>query len=206
MSPRRDPVGIAELRPGASGSGARARRSATPVHWIEGGPLAGWTAAGPRSNRRLPAREPVREPAFRFALTEVADPSRSEAIRRWTEEQRLLVVLPEQDEPPPRTVFWRLAVNRRAIALGALPCPNVEIAVGRIRRVARRASRLQVSLAFLAGQITPRWVIHDDGAPVLIGLPDQQLVATTDPETSVARMLATATVERYIHHAGDAPR
>ncbi|WGL52765.1 hypothetical protein P5P86_02820 [Nocardioides sp. BP30] len=193
--------GIAELYPPSGGSSAtgHARRSQVPALWLDAGPLAEWAPA----QQRMPRRHAVRPQAFRFVLTEVVDPRRSEAVQQWIEQQQLLVVRPETAQWPCDTVFWRLAVNQRAVALGALPCPNAEIAVGRIRRLVRRVSHLGVSLAFFPDQPAPRWVVHDHEVPVMIGLPHQQLVAVDDPECSLAATLSRATMQSYVHRTGE---
>jgi hypothetical protein len=192
--------GVAELYPPSGGSSAedQARRSDEPALWLDAGPLGDWAAA----SQRVPRRHAVRPQAFKFVLTEVVDPSRSEAVQQWLEHQRLLVVPPEGARSSYDTVFWRLAVNQRAVALCALPCPNAEIAVGRIRRIVRRIAHLEVALAFFADQASPRWIVHDQGVPVMIGLPYQQLVAVDEPESSLAAMLERATMQGYIHRAG----
>jgi hypothetical protein len=195
--------GVAELYPPSGGGSAddQAQRSDAPALWLEAGSLVDWATA----SQRVPRRHAVRPQAFRFVLTEVVDPSRSEAVQQWMEYQRLLVVPPEAARSSYDTVFWRLAVNQRAVALCALPCPNAEIAVGRIRRIVRRVEHLEVSLGFFADQATPRWVVHDQGVPVMVGLPHQQLVAVDEPESSLAAMLERATMQGYIHRAGVGP-
>jgi hypothetical protein len=192
--------GVVELYPPSGGGGAtdQARRSDVPALWLDAGPLSHWAAA----SQRAPRRHAVRPQAFKFALTEAVDPSRSEAVLQWMEHQRTLVVPPESARSSYAGIFWRLAVNQRAVALCALPCPNAEIAVGRIRRIVRRAPCLEVSLAFFAEQPAPRWVVHDQGVPVMLGLPYQQLVAVDDPEDSLAAMLERATMQGYVHRAG----
>lgn len=192
--------GVAELHPPSGGASAndQARRSEEPARWLEAGSLAHWSSA----SQRVPRRPAVRPQALRFVLTEVVDPEGSEAVRQWMQQQRLLVVPPESARSSYGTVFWRLAINQRAVALCALPCPNAEIAVGRIRRIVRRAPCLEVSLAFFAEQPAPRWVVHDQCVPVMLGLPYQQLVAVDDAEDSLAAMLGRATMQGYVHRAG----
>jgi len=184
---------------GAPGGGEEAALSGAATHWLHAGPLSGWAWHERRRSRGIaPRRE------LSVVLTEVADPRASAVPGEWVREQRLLVE-PRHRVPAiaPGTVFWRLAINRKPVALCALPCPNVRVALGRARRLIRGAARLEVSLGFFADRLEPRWVLHDGGVPVVIGLPTQALVATREPECSLASLVAAATVQSYVHRAGE---
>ncbi|WP_300679859.1 hypothetical protein [Nocardioides sp.] len=185
--------------PGAPGGGEQAQLSGAASHWLDAGPLAGWTWHERRRQRTIaPRRE------LSIVLTEVVDPRGSEVLAGWIREQRLLVE-PLQRLPAvvAGTVFWRLAINRKPVALCALPAPNVRVALGRARRLIRGAARLQLSLGYFPEQLDPRWVVRDGGVPVLIGLPQQVLTAAAEPETSLAGLLGGATVQSYVHRAGE---
>lgn len=201
----RSPLTIAASRSTAPIAPRASTLSSKPMRWLDGGPIADWTPISTRNTHRVD----VQHAPHRVFLTEVARPQQSEAARRWLALQSLLVASEpasddwDTDVEPRETgplVFWRVVVGRRAFGLGASAAPSVDLAVAQARRLAKRARKLQVSFAYFANDPRPLWAAHDNGKPMLLGLPDHHLALTDDRGASIAAVLADAQPQRYIHH------
>lgn len=138
---------------------------------------------------------------MRFTFNRSVSTAPDPVVQRWQAIQSTFV---ESDEEisGPGIVFWRLAVRHRAVAIDATPASDLEESLRRARRAVRRAASLQVCFGFTEGQSVPNWVVHDDGTPVMIGLPARHLVLTSDPTRSLAAYLSAAQVKASVNDIG----
>jgi hypothetical protein len=166
------------------------------VDWRPGGLLADWTPAhGPR---RTPVVGSGRH-GLRVALTRVdartADPVSAD-WRRW---QRRLVEPAGNPPLAPSSLWWRLAVQQRVFALCAERLPDIDTTIAQLRSVVGAAPRLTVAFADRTDAVDPDWVVLDHDVPVLVGLAGFALVRVADPRHSLAGMLRSARLHRYVH-------
>ncbi|BBH16974.1 hypothetical protein Back2_12610 [Nocardioides baekrokdamisoli] len=166
------------------------------IHWIDGGPLSGWTVVHSRVGR------PVGGPgqAARFMLTKVASSVTDPVIQRWVDHLGILVVA--DDEPVSEQVFCRIVVRQRSIALNAVAFDDVAGAQESVRSITSRAMTLQVAFAFIPGEPIPMWVVHDRSTLLFVGLPQHHLARVSDPRVSLAAMLSAARIKGQVHEAG----
>lgn len=183
-------------------AGRRTRREANqlwladaPVTWVDGGPVTRWMPVAGRYGRPLVPRGTQARYVVSRA-TEPVDP----IVTEWAHHQRLLVTPPAGADSTGLSgrVFWRLVVRTRAFAIDALPCDSVDSAIGRVERLRSHAGQLGVMLGYMEGDTVPHWVLHDEGQPVFIGLPDFHLAAASDPMSSLASVVAGARLRRDV--------
>jgi hypothetical protein len=161
------------------------------AYWVDGGALHGWAAVYSRLAHPLAAGDQ----RARFMFTKVGD-SATPVIERWMEHLGSLGITAGTGTSQ---VFWRLAVRQRSLALSAQYFGDLAAAVDGARSVTRRAANLTVAFGFFPGDPIPRWVVHDEGVPVFVGLPQHHLVRVHDPRTSLAALLSSASVKVKVH-------